>query len=102
MISCIIYAVPSGPPTPINATSTPTTITVKWGPVDCANQNGNITGYSVLVGSYNESSISIDGDVREVSVSGLTPFSAYNISVAAVNSAGTGVYSDNTFILTKS
>ena len=31
---------------------------------------------------------------RQATISGLPPFTAYTVSVAAVNSAGTGVYSD--------
>ena len=33
------------------------------------------------------------GSVTEATISGLTPFTTYSIEVAAVNSAGTGVYS---------
>ena len=31
---------------------------------------------------------------RQATISGLTPSTEYTVSVAAVNSAGTGVYSD--------
>ena len=34
------------------------------------------------------------GSVTEATISGLTPSTNYSIEVAAVNSAGTGVYSD--------
>ena len=34
------------------------------------------------------------GSVTEATISGLTPFTIYSIEVAAVNSIGTGVYSN--------
>ena len=34
------------------------------------------------------------GSVTEVTISGLTPSTTYSIEVAAVNSAGVGVYSE--------
>ena len=87
---------PTGPPTQVNTSATPTTITVQWGPVDCIHRNGDITGYSVCVMS-NEvlKNISTSGDTRNATISALRPFTEYNISVAAVNSVGTGVYSDH-------
>ena len=37
----------------------------------------------------------VEGDMnRRATISGLTPSTDYTVSVAAVNSAGTGVYSD--------
>ena len=78
-----------------------TSITVRWGAVDCIHQNGNITGYLVqyaLQGSPegNETVEMAAGDSSggEHNISGLLLGTAYTIEVAAVNSAGTGVYSD--------
>ena len=87
---------PTGPPTQVNTTTTSTTITVQWGPVDCIHRNGDITGYSVCVMS-NEvlKNVSTSGDTRNATISELRPFTEYNISVAAVNSIGTGVHSDH-------
>ena len=95
IVECCSLA-PTGPPTQVNTTTTSTTITVQWGPVDCIHRNGDITGYSVCVMS-NEvlKNISTSGDTRNVTISALRPFTEYNISVAAVNSIGTGVYSDH-------
>ena len=71
-------------------------ITVQWGPVDCIHRNGDITGYSVCVMSNEvHKTISTSGDARNATIFALRPFTEYNISVAAVNSNGTGVYSDH-------
>ena len=42
------------------------------------------------------------GDVRQATISGLTQFTEYTVSVAAVNNAGFGVYSNGATIRTKS
>ena len=46
-VNMLFSAVPSGSPTVVSATSTSTTITVHWEPVDCIDRNGVITSYSV-------------------------------------------------------
>ena len=53
-------------------------------------------GYSVHV-MRNEifRNVSASGDTGKVTISELHPFTEYNISVAAVNSIGTGVYSND-------
>ena len=89
-------AVPSGAPTSVNATSTSNSITVQWESVNCTDSNGVITGYVV---QYREE---ITGQERttelvsgnETTIIGLESSTTYSIQVAAVNSAGTGVYSD--------
>ena len=92
---------PSAAPTPMSIGSTSSTITVRWGAMDCIDRNGNITGYSVRYGVQGTA----EGD-RTVkmatgdfsggmyTISGLSAATAYTVEVAAVNSAGTGVYSD--------
>ena len=69
-----------------------------WGEVPCADQNGAITGYSVqygVMGSGNTQTITVDGaDVTQTTIENLMSSTNYSIEVAAVNSAGTGVYSD--------
>ena len=93
---------PSAPPTSVSTSDvTSSSITVQWGAVDCIHRNGDITGYSVRYGVQG----SAEGDRTVVMasgdssggmdmISGLTPSTTYTIEVAAVNSAGTGVYSD--------
>ena len=91
---------PSAPPTFINASNViPNSFTVQWGAVDCIRRNGDITGYSVRYGVA-------EGDKTVVmmatgnssggmyTISGLSVATVYTVEVAAVNSAGTGVYSD--------
>ena len=76
-----------------------TTITVQWGEVPCIYQNGEITGYSVqyeVVGSNHTGSKMVPGDSSGgmEMISGLNKLTVYTVQVAAVNSAGTGEYSD--------
>ena len=75
-----------------------TSITVQWGSVPCRQQNGEITGYSVQYvaeGSSETGSEMVSGDSSggTTTLSGLTRQTMYTVQVAAVNSAGIGVYS---------
>ena len=92
---------PSAAPTPMRIGSTTSTITVRWGAVDCIDRNGNITGYSVRYGvqgtAEGDRTVKMaTGDSSEgmYTISGLSAATVYTVEVAAVNSAGTGVYSD--------
>ena len=73
-------------------------ITVQWGAVDCIHRNGDITGYSVQYGVQGSGSTQTEsisgGGTTEATISELTPSTSYVIDIAAVNSAGTGVYSE--------
>ena len=96
---------PSGPPTSVSVSEvTSSSITVQWGPVDCAERNGDITGYSVrykVVGITGTQDMSVSGgSVIEATVSNLTSSTTYNVRVAAVNDAGTGTFSDRVLITT--
>ena len=93
----LFSAVPTGPLSSISTTATFTTITVQWGPVDCIHRNGDITGYSVRVMRNGDilKNVSVSGDIRQVTILELSSFTEYNVSVAAVNINGTGVYSEN-------
>ena len=81
-----------------SSSTSSSTITLQWGEVPCADQNGAITGYSVqygVMGSGNTQTITVDGaDVTETTIENLMSSTTYSIEVAAVNSAGTGEYSD--------
>ena len=77
---------------------TSSSITVQWGAVDCIHRNGDITGYSVRYGVQGSGSTQTEsvsgGATTEATISGLTPSTSYEIAIAAVNSAGTGEYSE--------
>ena len=46
--NAFIIPAPSAPPSPVRVTNiSPSNITIHWGTVPCANENGEITGYSV-------------------------------------------------------
>ena len=106
VIICVPPA-PSAAPTPMSKGSTSSSITVQWGAVDCIDHNGNVTGYSVRYGIQG----SAEGD-RTVemttgdssggihTISGLSAATVYTVEVAAVNSVGTGVYSDSITVVT--
>ena len=84
---------------PVTANS----ITVQWGEVPCLHQNGEITGYTVeatLSGTVVATENVNGGSAREGTVSGLNPSTEYFVTVAAVNSAGTGPFSDGISITT--
>ena len=93
-----IPAAPSAPPTSVRVSEvTSSSITVQWGKVDCIHRNGDITGYSVQyreVGSAEGERTLMMVSNRRATISDLTPSTEYTVSVAAVNSAGTGMYSD--------
>ena len=76
---------------------TSSSITIQWGPMDCIHHNGDIKGYSVrygVQGSASTQSMNISGGTAiEISITGLNSATNYSIEVAAINSAGIGVYS---------
>ena len=80
--------------------NSPTSIAVQWGAVNCRDQNGEITGYSVRYGELGSSEISVamvsgDSSGGMITISdGLAIKTKYTVEVAAETSAGTGVYSD--------
>ena len=88
---------PTGAPDGVSEGSVTTnSITVQWGEVPCMDRNGEITGYTVevtLSGMIVATENVDDGSAREGTVSGLTPSTAYVVTVAAVNSVGTGPFS---------
>ena len=100
IISC--PPAPSAPPTNVSASDvTSSSITVQWGAVDCIHHNGDITGYSVQYGVQGSGSTQTESvSTTEATISGLAAATNYSIEVAAVNSAGTGVYSAPLNVLT--
>ena len=103
IISC--PPAPSAPPTSVSTSDvTSSSITVQWGTVDCIHRNGDITGYSVrygVQGSGSTQTESVSGGItNEFIIPELESATTYVVQVAAVNSGGTGVYSDQAFVLT--
>ena len=84
---------------------TSSSITVQWEQVDFIDRNGNITGYSVqygVQGSEHSNTLSVSGgESTEAIISDLNSTTNYSIKVAAVNSAGTGVYSAAIYNITR-
>ena len=102
----IFPTAPSAAPTSVIASSTSNSITVQWEAVNCIHRNGDITGYTVRYGvqgngSTQTASVSGGGATTRL-ISGLESSTNYSVEVAAVNSAGTGVYSDPYITLTDS
>ena len=95
--------VPSAPPTHIYIHEvTSFNVTVHWDPVNCIEQNGNITGYSVQYWVEESKTILIANvPMTEITISGFFCATNYYLKVAAVNSAGTGVYSNATLFTTE-
>ena len=95
---------PTGAPDGVSEVSvTANSITVQWGEVPCMDRNGEITGYTVdatLSGGMVIATENVDGSARRGTVSGLNPTTAYTVTVAAVNSVGSGTFSDGISITT--
>ena len=101
-----VFPAPSAPPTSVSPTRITTfSITLQWGPVDCIQRNGEITGYSVqyaVLENGSTETVNVSGDAtNETTIPRLEAATSYFIKVAAVNSAGTGVYSDGIFVVTE-
>ena len=81
----------------------PYSITVQWGPVNCIDRNGDITGYIVqYTGGGSVQMISVPGiDTTMTTITSLIPSSTYSIGVAAVNGALIGQYSDPVIVETR-
>lgn len=67
---------------------TETSISIQWDEIECLEQNGVITGYSV---SLNGSQLSTTlPSVREITLTGLSPQTSYTIGVFGANAQGNG------------
>ena len=80
--------------------STSSTISIQWEAVPCIHRNGRITGYVIQymeVGGGVFINESVTGNQRETSITGLKPSTFYDIQIAAVNSVGTGPFTNMGF-----
>ena len=88
----------------MRASATSSGITVEWEPLDC-HCNGDITDYSVQCeekdGRDKQEQHDIVPRTWKATFGCLIPSTTYNFRVAAINSSGTGVYSDAASIETK-
>ena len=79
-----------------------TAISLSWDEVNCTDRNGVITGYSIRWFNINEgvqSTVNNSG-ATDITITGLTEFRLYNISVAAMNNNGVGPYSQEWTVCT--
>ena len=95
---------PSAAPSSVSVTAvSPSSLNVQWEMVPCICRNGNITGYLVkYTGGGSTQTMSVSGSsTTEVNITGLSPSTSYDVQMAAVNDAGTGVFSDSQSVMTK-
>ena len=81
-------------------TSTSSTISIQWEAVPCIHRNGRITGYMIQykeVGGGVFITESVSGDQKEARITGLKSSTFYDIQIAAVNSVGTGPFTNMGF-----
>jgi hypothetical protein len=87
-------AVPSAGPSHLEVSGvTSFSITLQWEEVECIHRNGNITGYLVQFRQADNDAtftVNMSESVTETTISKLIPNTTYTISIAAVNSVGTG------------
>ena len=80
-----------------------TAISLSWGEVNCTERNRAITGYSVqynIFGEIQSTTKNVIGDFTNTVIGGLTEFTVYTVSVAAINSNGIGPSSNEHVIYT--
>ena len=94
---CIYSPAPSGPPeTPSQITRTPTSIELSWTNIECLQQNGFISSFTIryrLQGSTQDMTVNTQTEATSFNVTGLLVFTTYTFSVAGSNSIGMGVFS---------
>ena len=72
-----------------------TSIRIMWEEVDCVQRNGRIIEYIVIISNDSiRNTYNLTSTERYITVNDLVLGGIYNISVAAVNSIGSGPFSD--------
>ena len=85
-------------------------ININWGEVPCQHRNGEITGYVVVYRKVSargrrerrqtqEGMVMVNG--QTATIDNLDPLTEYSVMVAAVSSAGTGVFSEPVTAVTR-
>ena len=111
----LLFMIPANSPTsaptgsPENVTAEAIafdTVKVAWGEVSCLERGGEITGYEVRAsihgGVVGSSSVDVStsvGVTHTATLTGLSPYQTYAISIAAVNDQGTGPH--DTMVIVK-
>ena len=96
MVHIISPIAPTGAPQGLSVQNVmATSVVLTWNELDCLQRNGDINGYMFR---YDRDSrlISDSSSTRTYTVEELIPFTEYSFSVAAVNSVGTGPFSEQT------
>lgn len=92
-----ICIVPSIAPSNLRDTSiTSRSVTLEWNVISCEERNGLILSYDIQfapVGDNNLILTNTGSNTVQFTITGLTPFTSYNFSVAGVNINGTGPFS---------
>ena len=70
-----------------------TSVVLTWNEVNCLQRNGDITGYMIRY-VRDSQPIADSSSTTTYTVEELIPFTEYSFSVAAVNSVGTGPFSE--------
>ena len=95
-MSCYNSTVPSSPPQNIMVTDDdPASLMVSWQPPSLIYHNGMLTGYVIQYnrdGSSDMMSVNVNSGTTQYTISGLFAYVGYSVTVAAVNSNGTGVF----------
>ena len=95
-MSCYNSTAPNSPPLNVMVTGVPrASLMVSWQPPPAIDHNGLITGYMIQYTRDDRSSdpMAMEGN-SGITISRLVAFVNYSVTVAAVNSAGTGTFSD--------
>ena len=88
LYDCFVPPAPSAAPTSVSISSvTTSSITLQWGPVNCIDRNGDITGYSVRYtggGSTQTETAPGDSSGGTYVISNLKSSTTYSFQVAAI------------------
>ena len=100
----LCFTAPTGSPRAVTPSTTSRSVSVSWSTIECIDQNGEITDYTVMFQEVGGMVSMIPGEVnvmdRIFTASGLTPHVNYTFRVAGVNSNATGPYTSTITIQT--
>ena len=97
-IILVFHLAPTGAPRDVTPSMTSRSIMLAWDTIECIEQNGRITGYTVVF--QEQGGANVPGSVNTVDrtffARGLTPGRSYTFQVAGVNDVGTGPFTEIT------